>query len=73
MKHEDRISFEFLRDVLELLLRNVYELKLQDLKDLLAKNISEFSSFTLDMLRNLHKNFDVHNSETADELFYMLR
>lgn len=73
MRQEDRISFYLLRDLLGYLLANITEETIGQMKEVLCKSISDFSQYTLEMLRDLHRNFNVQNIQMADELYYMLK
>lgn len=73
MRLEDRISFYLLKDLLEYLFANIVEDEIGQMKEVLTKSVSDFSMFCLDVLRDIHKNFNIHNPEMAEELFCLLR
>lgn len=73
MRREDRISFYLLNDLMEYLFESVAEIEVGQAKDLFIKSISDFSTYSLSLLKQLHKHFDLQDVEMADELFYLLR
>lgn len=72
MRREDRISFYLLKDLMEYLFESVAEIEVGQAKDLFIKSMSDFSTYSLYLLKHLHKHFDLQDVEMADELFYLL-
>ncbi|KAG8188958.1 hypothetical protein JTE90_016624 [Oedothorax gibbosus] len=74
INQEYRISFKFLYGLLEGLITDIQEDPIDEhLESALYSSISSFYDYMLVFVKLLHKNFQLHNIEQADELFYMLK
>ncbi|XP_035218348.1 BAI1-associated protein 3-like, partial [Stegodyphus dumicola] len=71
---EGRISFYFLKFLLEALLISMIDDPLEkDLEKALNNSMLNFFEYTVNALKDLHGKFDVQSIDMASELYYMLK